>query len=59
MKSLHLLILLSIFAFLYSCQNDDFISDNNLEESVNTKGVSVNGGLKIAILSDIHVPGIL
>lgn len=56
MKSLRIFVSMLFLAFIYSCQNDDLISENNsTDESIETKCISVHQGIKIAILSDTHV----
>jgi Predicted phosphohydrolases len=56
MKSLRIFVSMLFLALIYSCQNDDLISENNsIDESIETKCISVHQGIKIAILSDTHV----
>ncbi|BEG97850.1 metallophosphoesterase family protein [Bacteroides sedimenti] len=39
----------------FACQQDDLITENIQEGMPDTKSMSINGGVKIAILSDTHV----
>jgi len=55
MKSLRLFATLLFLTLFYACQNDDIILENTLNDSISTKCVGVDEGIKIAILSDIHV----
>ena len=58
MKSIRIFVSLFFLVLFYSCQNDDFTSLTNTDESLDTTSVStrcIKSGIKIAILSDIHV----
>jgi len=54
MKTLGVFVSLFLLTLLFSCQ-DDFIQDESSGKLVNSKCIVVNDGVKIAILSDIHV----
>ena len=58
MKSIRIFVSLLFLVLFYCCQNDDFTSLTNTDESLDTTSVStrcIKSGIKIAILSDIHV----
>ncbi|MDP4206383.1 MAG: metallophosphoesterase [Bacteroidota bacterium] len=59
MKALYIFVSLFFLTLFYSCQ-DDLNFNNNSDESLSLKSISLNSkcvkdGVKIAILSDIHV----
>jgi 3',5'-cyclic AMP phosphodiesterase CpdA len=54
MKSLHVFIYLFFLTLFFSCQDDMNYSNNSYQSDAKCK-IYVNEGIKIAILSDIHV----
>jgi 3',5'-cyclic AMP phosphodiesterase CpdA len=54
MKSLHVFIYMFLLTLLFSCQ-DELNKSNSSYQSNNKCNIYINEGIKIAILSDIHV----
>ncbi len=55
MKSFRIFLPLFILTLFYSCQNDISDLGINSDELPTTRSASLSEGVKIAILSDIHV----
>lgn len=55
MKIFRILFSVILLSFFFGCQNDDVISDSYPNGTPDTKSMSINGGTRIAILSDTHV----